>query len=65
MNIQLNDQPFELLGDTLTDLFQQLKKLEIGHAVAVNQAIVPKSRWATTRLSEGAQVLVFESIAGG
>ena len=65
MNIVLNDKPFEFYGDTLTDLLDYLEKETKGIAIAVNQQVVPKSLWSSTKLSEQSQIFIFESIAGG
>ncbi|MGO2236156.1 thiamine biosynthesis protein ThiS [Marinomonas sp. UCMA 3892] len=65
MKIMLNDVPHEFSGKTLQDLLIQLDKSEQGIAIAINQQVVPKSLWTSTKLNEQSQVFIFESIAGG
>lgn len=65
MKIVLNDALYEFAGETLKDLLTQLDKSEQGIAIAINQQVVPKSLWGSTKLDEQSQVFIFESIAGG
>ncbi len=36
-----------------------------GVAVAVDNVVVPRAQWATTRLREGANVTVIRAVCGG
>jgi sulfur carrier protein len=65
MKIMLNDSIHEFSGETLQDLLAHLDKNEQGIAIAINQQVVPKSLWGSTKLDEQSQVFIFESIAGG
>ena len=65
LRIRLNDQEHEFVGRTLQDLLEDLGREQQGIAIAVDQQVVPKSRWAQSELATGAQVYIFESIAGG
>ncbi|WP_111638962.1 sulfur carrier protein ThiS [Marinomonas shanghaiensis] len=65
MKIVLNEEPYEFVGNTLEDLLLELEKSQQGIAIAINQQVVPKSLWRTTKLNEQSQVFIFESIAGG
>jgi sulfur carrier protein len=65
MKIMLNDSTHEFSGETLQDLLAHLDKNEQGIAIAINQQVVPKSLWGSTKLDEQSQVFIFESIAGG
>jgi len=66
VRILLNDQPAET---TATDLLAFMREHglaeEPGVAVAVDGAVVPRSRWSETRLAEGAQILVIRAAQGG
>lgn len=65
LSIRLNDQEHQFFGRTLQDLLEGLGRDQQGIAIAVDQQVVPKSRWAHTELASGSQVYIFESIAGG
>jgi sulfur carrier protein len=65
MKIVLNEESYEFVGNTLEDLLLELEKSQQGIAIAINQQVVPKSLWRTTKLNEQSQVFIFESIAGG
>ena len=49
---------------TVGALLQSLGFPDRGVAVAVDQAVVPRSRWATT-LSDGADIEVVTAVQGG
>ena len=49
---------------TVAALLQSLGYPDRGIAVAVDQAVVPRSRWATT-LSDGANIEVVTAVQGG
>lgn len=49
---------------TVTALLQSLGFPDRGVAVAVDHAVLPRSRWATT-LSEGAQLEIVTAVQGG
>ncbi len=67
MRIFLNDQPREIApGSTLAELLRELGLAERkGVAVAVNDAVVPRSEWPAQPLAEGARVLVIRATQGG
>ncbi|UMB68999.1 sulfur carrier protein ThiS [Mycobacterium paraterrae] len=49
---------------TVAALLQSLGYPDRGIAVAVDQAVLPRSRWATT-LSDGADIEVVTAVQGG
>ncbi|WP_432559722.1 sulfur carrier protein ThiS [Granulicoccus sp. GXG6511] len=78
MTYTVNGQPADLTqGATVRDLVRTLTAKEVGAdgrtpdgaalglAVAVDGAVVPRSRWATTTLEPGAEVEVVEAVQGG
>lgn len=67
MRIHVNDTPRELpAGTTLAELAHDLGlAARRGVAVAVNDAVVPRSAWPDRPLSEGARVLVIQATQGG
>lgn len=66
MRIYFNDEPMQCVERlTLAALLEQLRMLRPGVALAVNQTIVPRERWAAHLLQDGDHILLFQAIAGG
>lgn len=78
MTYTLNGKPTQLaVGATLRDLLHSLTAKQLGAdgrtvegaplglAVAVDGAVVPRSRWATTTIASGAEIEVVEAVQGG
>ncbi len=67
MNVRVNDKP-HAIGDGAT-LIQLLGELGLtgrrGVAVAVNDAVVPRSTWPAHALADGDRVLVIQATQGG
>ncbi|MCZ7836918.1 sulfur carrier protein ThiS [Atlantibacter hermannii] len=66
MRIALNDQQTDCAeAITLHGLLEQQGLLKPGIALAVNDAIVPRSQWPEHVLQDSDSVLLFQVIAGG
>ncbi len=67
MRIHVNDTVRELpVGATLAAIARELGLAERrGVAVAVNDAVVPRSSWPAMPLAEGDRVLVIQATQGG
>jgi len=66
MNIFCNGEPREAApSSTLQDLLSDLGCARPGVAVAVNDVIVPASRWSATLLSANDRILVIQAAQGG
>lgn len=52
-------------GALLSDIVALLTDAPSGVAVAVDDAVVPRSEWATTAVSGGARVEVLTAVQGG
>ncbi|MEB5774441.1 sulfur carrier protein ThiS [Aeromonas caviae] len=66
MKIRLNDIELTLpTGQCLTELLAVQEIPPQGVAVALNGAVLPRSRWAETRLNDGDELHLFTAIAGG
>lgn len=66
MQIVVNDDALTLEGSvTLVELLEQLSRRQPGTALAVNQQIIPRDRWAEYLLQEGDELVIFQAIAGG
>lgn len=64
MTLNGEDVEFES-PTTVDDVIAALGIERRGVAVSLDREIVPRSRWATTPLAEGAQVEVLAAAAGG
>jgi sulfur carrier protein len=65
MMICVNAEQFEVAErTTIAGLLESLGYPDRGIAVAVDQAVLPRSSWATT-LSEGANIEVVTAVQGG
>ena len=65
MLIRINAEQVEVDDHmTVAALLQSLGYPDRGIAVAVDQAVVPRSNWATT-LSDGATIEVVTAVQGG
>ncbi len=66
MDVMVNSQPVTLSSPAhLETLLVHLNHSPDGTALAVNQVIIPRSRWAEYQLNEGDDILLFQAIAGG
>ena len=66
MRIQFNDEDLEITPQTtVAALLAQRGIPEKGVAVAVDWAVLPRSRWEDTPLSDGARVDVVTAVQGG
>lgn len=65
MIINVNEKQVEVAdATTVAALLDSMGYPERGIAVAVDQAVLPRSRWATT-LSDGARLEVVTAVQGG
>ena len=67
MIVHVNDQPRTLAGDTtLAGLLRELGLADRkGVAIAINDEVVPRSRWPAHPLAETDHVLVIQATQGG
>lgn len=67
MRIYFNDEDCEVVSDiNLTDLMEEKQLLKSGGlAVAINNAVIPKTKWNQTHLKEGDKLTVITATAGG
>jgi sulfur carrier protein len=68
MNVTINDIPVELNNSTPTledvVLYSGVKDFK-GLAVAVNNSIVPKTKWNTAQLNENDNITIIRATQGG
>ncbi len=66
LTIRLNDKAQPLTaGQSVADLLAVQEIPPQGVAVALNGAVLSRSRWAETRLNDGDELHLFTAIAGG
>lgn len=68
MNIRLNDKALALTTEEAASVAALLAAQAVasqGVAVALNGAVLPRSRWPETPLVEGDELHLFTAIAGG
>lgn len=51
--------------DTLTALLQSQGISEKGHAIAVNNRVVPRAQWAEYTIADGMKITVIKAVCGG
>lgn len=65
MKVRVNGQEREFDGTTVAELLRALALDRDGIAVAVDRAVVPRSRHGEHALAEGAEVEVIRAVGGG
>ncbi|MEU1627241.1 sulfur carrier protein ThiS [Streptomyces sp. NPDC020096] len=66
MTVSLNGETREVPeGLTLDRLVATLTTAHSGVAAAVNETVVPRSRWTSTALGDGDRVEVLTAVQGG
>ncbi|MFE9840018.1 sulfur carrier protein ThiS [Streptomyces sp. NPDC005551] len=66
MNIHVNGEPRHVTpGIALDALVATLTAAPSGVAAALNETVVPRTRWAATALAEGDRVEVLTAVQGG
>jgi sulfur carrier protein len=66
VTVVVNGEPSELQrGTTVADVVALLGRGPRGLAVAVNEEVVPRTRWSATTLQERDRVEVLTAAAGG
>jgi sulfur carrier protein len=66
MTVSVNGEPRVVPdGTTLDRLVATLTTASSGVAAAVNEAVVPRGEWPTTRLGDGDRVEVLTAVQGG
>ncbi|MFJ7067143.1 sulfur carrier protein ThiS [Streptomyces sp. NPDC101115] len=66
LSVSVNGEPRALQGPLSLDaLVATLTTAPSGVAAAVNETVVPRSRWAVTLLGDGDRVEVLTAVQGG
>lgn len=65
MNIYVNNSPYTTQAASVEELLAELKIDTRGLAVAVDECVVARARWAETTLSEDVKVVLIRATQGG
>ena len=66
MEVFINHSPVETdAATTLAELLMQEGIATDGIAVAIDNKVVPRSEWPTTRLQAGTKITVIRAVCGG
>lgn len=67
MRVEINKKEVELPEgcDNIISLLQHQEISEKGHAVAVNNYVLPRAEWASFRLESGMKVIIIRAVRGG
>lgn len=65
MNILINNKAVSTEAKNLAELALELTLPERGVAVALSNKMVPRTEWATTVLTEGANIVIIKAVCGG
>jgi sulfur carrier protein len=65
MRVTVNGEPREILSVSVDALLGELDYEGTHFAIAVNYDVLPKSKWAETRLSNGDEIEIITPRQGG
>lgn len=65
MNVIINGKPADVKAANLKELAAELNLPEKGIAVAVDNAMVPRTEWESTALSANDNVVIIKAACGG
>ena len=65
MKIRVNNKEIETAAQTLRQLADELQLPDKGVAMAVDNAIVPRTAWAETSVDATKDILIIKAFAGG
>jgi len=66
IQITINDQVKHVADKTsLAHIIELFSLPELGCVFAINNEIIPRSKWHETRLNSGNSISLFQAIAGG
>ena len=65
MRVTINGEQREIAADSVAALLSELDYEGTHFAIALNYDVVPKSRWAETRLKSGDEIEIITPRQGG
>ena len=64
MKITVNSKETEVSATTIQELAKELGMPEKGRAVALSRQMVPREKWDSTKLDEGADIIIVKAVCG-
>lgn len=65
MKLEINGNIEEVQSNNVEAMLDELKMNKQGIAVAINEAVVPKSMWAKFQINEQDKIMIITATAGG
>ena len=66
MKITVNDKQHEISeGTTIAQLLGELGYGKAGMAVAIDERVIPLSKWEEYIINEGVSLLIIQAVSGG
>ena len=66
MIVKLNENPHEVAEGTILDKFIESLDIQLqGIAIAINNEVIPKSKWNEMRLEDGMSLMLIHAVSGG
>jgi thiamine biosynthesis protein ThiS len=66
MEIYVNEKPYQVKENTtLSDFMEEIGVQPQGVAVAIAFEVVPKEKWAETRLTDNMELMLIRAVSGG
>ncbi len=65
MKVNINNKETETQALNVKQLAEELNLPATGVAVAINNNMVPRDEWETTKILEGADIVIVKAFCGG
>lgn len=65
MKLKVNDKERECGSDRISELISELALPDKGIAVAVNNKMIPRTKWEDHQLFDGDNILIIKAVCGG
>ncbi|MBO7591862.1 MAG: sulfur carrier protein ThiS [Bacteroidaceae bacterium] len=65
MDILINNKKTNVSSTNLLELAKEMNLPEKGVAVAISNQMIPRTEWASTPITEGADVVIIKAACGG
>lgn len=65
MDILINNKKTNVSSTNLLELAKEMNLPDKGVAVAISNQMIPRTEWASTPITEGADVVIIKAACGG
>ena len=65
MDILINNKKTNVSSTNLLELAKEMNLPEKGVAIAISNQMIPRTEWASTPITEGADVVIIKAACGG